>query len=229
MQTDLVDYYARRAKEYETVYEKPERQAGLLELTALLKAALGNEAVIEIACGTGYWTQRLAETAFSVLATDINEQAIEVAKSKRYANNNVSFALADVYTLAHIEPTFTAGFGGFIWSHIPLEKLSPFLETLHTKVKAGGKIVFIDNNYVAGNSTPISQTDGIGNTYQRRVLKDGTEYLVLKNFPTQAQIRLLLQEKAVNVEFKRMEYFWYLSYNTQFRSAMATCVADVSC
>lgn len=213
MQADLVDYYARRAKEYELVYEKPERQAGLLELSGLLKAALGNEAVIEIACGTGYWTQRIAETASSVLATDINQQVIEVAKSKRYPRNNVTFALADGYTLAGIEPAFTAGFGGFIWSHIPLEKLSPFLDTLHAKVKAGGKIVFIDNNYVAGNSTPISQTDGSGNTYQRRVLKDGTAYLVLKNFPTQAQIRLLLQDKAVNIQFKRMEYFWYLTYN----------------
>ncbi len=213
MQADLVDYYARRAKEYELVYEKPERQAGLLELTALLKAALGNEAVIEIACGTGYWTQRIAETALSVLATDINQPVIEVAKSKKYPNNNVSFALADGYTLAGIEPAFTAGFGGFIWSHIPLERLSPFLDTLHAKVKAGGKIVFIDNNYVAGNSTPISRTDGSGNTYQRRMLKDGTAYLVLKNFPTQAQIRLLLQEKAVNIQFKRLEYFWCLTYH----------------
>jgi demethylmenaquinone methyltransferase/2-methoxy-6-polyprenyl-1,4-benzoquinol methylase len=86
---------------------------------------------------------------------------------------------------------------------------------LHSKIKTGGTIGFIDNNYIEGNSTPISQTDGSGNTYQRRLLKDGTEYLVLKNFPTQAQIRSLLQDKAVNIEFKQLEYFWHLLYNKQ--------------
>jgi DNA-dependent RNA polymerase auxiliary subunit epsilon len=38
---------------------------------------------------------------------------------------------------------------------------------------------------------------------------------VLKNFPTQAQIRSLLQDKAVNIEFKQLEYFWHLLYNKQ--------------
>jgi demethylmenaquinone methyltransferase/2-methoxy-6-polyprenyl-1,4-benzoquinol methylase len=213
MKTDLVDYYAKRAKEYEKIYDKPERQADLLALKEVLKAAFNNEEIIEIACGTGYWTQEIAETAFSVLATDINQQVIDVAKAKRYLKNNVSFAIADSYTLANIQPAFTAGFGGFIWSHVPLEKLAQFLETLHSKIKSGGKIVFIDNNYVEGNSTPISQTDSRGNTYQRRLLEDGTGYLVLKNFPTETQIRLLLKENALNIEFKQLEYFWCLTYN----------------
>jgi demethylmenaquinone methyltransferase/2-methoxy-6-polyprenyl-1,4-benzoquinol methylase len=215
MKADLVDYYAKRAKEYELIYDKPERQADLLELKKVLKAAFSNEEIIEIACGTGYWTQAIAETATSVLATDINQEVIEVAKTKKYPKNNVSFAIADSYTLADIQPTFTGGFGGFIWSHIPLEKLPQFLDTLHSKVKTGGKVVFIDNTYVEGNSTPISQTDSSGNTYQRRMLKDGTGYLVLKNFPTQAQIRLLLKGKAVTIEFKQLEYFWYLIYHKQ--------------
>jgi len=213
MKADLIDYYAKRAKEYELIYDKPERQADLLELKKVLKAVFSNEEVIEIACGTGYWTQSVAETAFSILATDINGQVIDLAKAKRYFKNNVSFDIADSYTLSNIQPTFTAGFGGFIWSHIPVERLGPFLETLHSKIKAGGKIVFIDNNYVEGNSTPISKTDSRGNTYQHRLLKDGTGYLVLKNFPTQAQIRTLLKNKTVNIEFKQLEYFWYLIYN----------------
>jgi demethylmenaquinone methyltransferase/2-methoxy-6-polyprenyl-1,4-benzoquinol methylase len=215
MKTDLINYYAKRVKEYETIYDKPERQADLLELKELLKAAFSNEEIIEIACGTGYWTHAIAETAFSVLATDLNEQVVDLAKAKRYLKNNVNFATADSYSLDGILPDFTAGFGGFIWSHIPVEKLAQFLETLHSKIKAGGKIVFIDNNYVEGNSTPISKTDNSGNTYQQRLLKDGAEYLVLKNFPTQAQIRTLLKEKAIDIEYKKLEYFWYLIYNKQ--------------
>jgi|GEM_PF-6958744 len=47
------------------------------------------------------------------------------------------------------------------------------------------------------------------------MLKDGTGYLVLKNFPTQVQIQLLLKGKAANIEFKQLQYFWYLIYNKQ--------------
>ena len=41
-------------------------------------------------------------------------------------------------------------------------------------------MVYVDNRYVAGSSTPISRRDEFGNTYQLRSLKDGTHYEVLK-------------------------------------------------
>ncbi len=210
--TNLAEYYAKRAQEYERVYDKPERQPDLGRLKQALKAALRNETVLEIACGTGYWTHCLAETAAAILATDINGPVIDVAKAKRYPRDNVDFAIADCYTLAGINDGFSAAFGGFIWSHVPLEKLPSFLETLHAKVKTGGKIVFIDNAYVAGNSTPVSRTDEIGNTYQRRVLQDGSAHLVLKNFPAEAQIRSLLEGKAAQIAFTQLPYYWYLVY-----------------
>ncbi len=115
-----------------------------------------------------------------------------MAKAKRCPKDIVDFTLADIYSLADTPPIFTAGFGGFIWSHVSLERLPQLLATIHSKIKMGGKIVFIDNTYVEGNSTPIDQTDSNGNTYQSRMLKDETSHLVLKNFPTEAQIRLLL-------------------------------------
>lgn len=215
MNIDIVEYYAKRAKEYERIYDKPESQAELLELKKRLKADFIDLDALEIACGTGYWTQFIAETATSMLATDINQQVMDVAKAKTYPKQNVVFALADSYSLADILPAFAAGFGGFIWSHIPLEKLTNFLDTLHSKIKGHGKIVFIDNTYVAGSSTMISQRDSNGNTYQRRLLEDDTSHLVLKNFPTETQIRLLLKGKAVHVEFKQLQYFWYLIYNKE--------------
>ena len=69
---DLVEYYARRANEYERIYQKPERQTDLASLRKLFRQALAKHDVLEIACGTGYWTQIIAETAKSITATDIN-------------------------------------------------------------------------------------------------------------------------------------------------------------
>ncbi|HEY6168738.1 MAG TPA: class I SAM-dependent methyltransferase, partial [Verrucomicrobiae bacterium] len=53
----LAEYYARRAGEYERIYAKPERQADLAALRARLAEAFRGRRVLEIACGTGYWTE----------------------------------------------------------------------------------------------------------------------------------------------------------------------------
>ena len=53
-QPDLVDYYSRRAREYERIYHKPERQDDLGALRRLVAERLVDRDVLEIACGTGY-------------------------------------------------------------------------------------------------------------------------------------------------------------------------------
>src|SRR6185312_1614063 len=98
MSNDLVAYYADRAREYEKIYEKPERQGDLIALEGFFQSLFTNKNVFEIACGTGYWTQRIAKAAASVLATDINQAVIDVAKAKAYEKGNVKFDVADIYT-----------------------------------------------------------------------------------------------------------------------------------
>ena len=66
----MVDYYRRRAGEYEAFYAKPERQADLLLLKKKIAEILKRARVLEIACGTGYWTTVIASAAESVTATD---------------------------------------------------------------------------------------------------------------------------------------------------------------
>jgi len=40
----------------------------------------------------------------------------------------------------------------------------------------------MDNAFVEGSNTPISETDKYGNTFQERSLEDGSKHKVLKNF-----------------------------------------------
>jgi demethylmenaquinone methyltransferase/2-methoxy-6-polyprenyl-1,4-benzoquinol methylase len=61
-------YYARRAAEYEKIYDKPERQTDLARLRSEIPAMFTGERVLEIACGTGYWTPLIAAQAESVMA-----------------------------------------------------------------------------------------------------------------------------------------------------------------
>src|SRR5580704_16950191 len=95
MNTDLVAYYRERAKEYEALYEKPERQEDFAKAAAILKSIFTGKKVFEIGCGTGYWTRHIAEVATSVLATDINQEVLDIAATKAYSRANVTLALAD--------------------------------------------------------------------------------------------------------------------------------------
>jgi ubiquinone/menaquinone biosynthesis C-methylase UbiE len=54
----MIDYYAARAPEYDSIYAKPERQADLRLIEAWLAEQCAGKQVLEVACGTGYWTHR---------------------------------------------------------------------------------------------------------------------------------------------------------------------------
>ena len=211
MNKNLIEYYKERAKEYEKIYEKPERQEELDRATKILQEIFFDKEVLELACGTGYWTERIAMTARSILATDINEAVIDIARQKIFSKASVNFQVQDIFNLI---PEFKYGslFAGFIWSHIRLQDLDNFLSVVHNCVNPGGTIVFMDNNFVADSSRPITETDKQNNTYQARKLENGKDYLVLKNFPTKADIRGKLGDKARDITFHDLKYYWLVTY-----------------
>jgi 2-polyprenyl-3-methyl-5-hydroxy-6-metoxy-1,4-benzoquinol methylase len=209
MNLEIIRYYKERANEYEEIYQKAERQRDLSSASDILKEVFFGKDVIEIACGTGYWTERIAVTAASVHAIDINQSMIDVARTKSYKNPNVSFEVIDLFAF---QPTqkYDALFGGFIWSHIQVEQLDNFIETCTKMVKKGGCITFMDNNYVPGSSSSIARRDTGGNTYQTRILKNGEQYEILKNFPTESLIRQIAASKSLAIQFANLEYYWVL-------------------
>jgi SAM-dependent methyltransferase len=211
--TTLVDYYAQRAAEYERVYEKPERQADLATLRTMLRNELAGQDVLEVACGTGYWTQVISSTANSVRAVDINPAVLELARAKNYPRRNVTFEEQDTYQLS-LAGHFTAGLAAFWWSHIPKSELSSFLGQFHRTLGPGALVVFIDNRFVPGNSTPLARWDDEGNSYQLRTLANGTRHEVLKNFPSEQELRNVLRDVAVSLEYQPLEYYWHIAYRT---------------
>ena len=208
----LLEYYRRRAREYERIYDKPERQADLAVLRERLPRLLAGRDVLEIACGTGYWTLACAPAARSILATDLTEETLAIARAKDYPPGRVRFAEADAYTLEGLEGRFDAGLACFWWSHLPKERIPAFLGTWHRRLGPGARVVLLDNRYVAGSSTPLSRADAAGNTYQARKLADGTEHEVLKNFPTREELAGVLEGRASGLEWLELPYYWCLAY-----------------
>jgi 2-polyprenyl-3-methyl-5-hydroxy-6-metoxy-1,4-benzoquinol methylase len=211
----LIAYYAARAAEYDDVYHKPERQDDIGSLRSILRELLRGHSVLEVACGTGFWTEEIAATASHIHATDTNESVLEIASKRLRHHRNVTIDRDDAFALTGTTGVFTAAFAGFWWSHVPKgEQLCRFLNALHAKLQPGALVVFTDNRYVEGSNLPITREDADGNTYQKRRLREGTEYEVLKNFPEEAELRSLLQGRGSMIDFRWLTYYWCLSYQT---------------
>ena len=210
MNQDLAAYYRDRAKEYDKVYLNPPEQDDLLTAARLFQNLFSQKVILEIACGTGYWTEKIAQTAASVDATDINEQVIEIAR-ERPMPGKVTFSTADMYDLMPGNIQYDGLFGGFIWSHILLQDLDVLMDRWSGFLKEGGTMVFIDSNPV--ENTPhdtrnITETDEHGNTYQTRTLENGTRHRVLKNFPTPEFLFQKLSRAGTDIEIVHLTHYW---------------------
>jgi ubiquinone/menaquinone biosynthesis C-methylase UbiE len=204
------EYYQARAAEFESVYDRPERQDDLCQLRAWLAEKVRGYRVLEVACGTGYWTAVAADTAKAIVATDLNPGPLEIARGKGLATH-VTFVQADAYALPDHEGPFDVGMAHFWWSHVALADQQRFLAHFASRLGKGAKLLMIDNNLVPGSSGPISRTDDLGNTYQLRKLASGAEYEILKNFPTPAELQKAFGRLCTEVEVLQLPYYWALS------------------
>jgi len=209
----MAAYYAQRAAYYERVYFKPERQPDLRLMEAWLADQFIGRQVLEIACGTGWWTPHGAARAAHWRATDLNPETMAVAQAKPGMPGTVRFQTVDAYSLAELnDDRFDAAFAGCWWSHVPLARLPGWLHTLHNRLVPGATVVMLDNRFVPTSSTPISRSDAEGNTYQQRPLDDGSTHEVLKNFPTPEQAIAALGPRARDAQWTAHTHYWVLRY-----------------
>ena len=207
----LATYYAQRAAEYERIYAKPERQTDLAALRARVAKIFKGKHVLELACGTGYWTDVIASQAAQVTAIDLNEEVLKIARTKPNAAK-VTFRCGSVYEIPDLGRVHDGLFAGFWWSHVPLEKLDGFLKEVSSKVKPGALIAFLDNRYVEGSSTPVSRADAAGNTYQQRKLDDGSTHEVLKNFPDESELIRRASRHGWGAHVDLLPHYWMLTW-----------------
>lgn len=208
----MKQYYAARASEYDRVYAKPERQQDLRAIEQWLPGVLRNREVLEVACGTGYWTQFLAPAARQVLAIDASVEVLRIARS-RVEEKPVRFAVGDAYQLPVHSRSYDGAFAGFWFSHVPIALVGEFLHGLHQALVPGAKVVLLDNRFVEASSTAISEQDADGNTYQLRRLEDGSTHRVLKNFPSARELHQAVQAVASEVRHHEWQHFWALEYS----------------
>jgi ubiquinone/menaquinone biosynthesis C-methylase UbiE len=208
----LKTYYDKRSREYETIYDKPERQAELAWLRDRVPRLFSGRDVLEIACGTGYWTQHIAPAARHIHAFDINDSVLEIAAEKPVPPHRATFFKADALSLEGAPDGCDAAFAGFWWSHVKKSDLDRFVRSLATKLRPGAVVGILDNSYAEGSSTPISRRDAEGNAYQMRTLANGERHEVLKNFPSALELAEAVRPVAREAHLESLTYYWLLVF-----------------
>ena len=208
----MEQYYSKRAAEYEQIYQKPERQHELEWLRQRIPQLLANRTVLEVACGTGYWTQFIARKARRIYACDINDSVLEIAAEKPMPKDRVHFSKADAITLEGVPTGCDAAFAGFWWSHVKKSGIEQFVSNLANRLEPGARVVVLDNQFAEGSSTPISRRDAEGNTYQMRHLANGEQHEVLKNFPSGAELTEAVRSVAREAHLETLTYYWLLVF-----------------
>lgn len=216
MSADLVDYYRRKAPEYEAIYFRPdaERLFQLEEFARALRSWLVGREVLEVAAGTGWWTVHAAAVARSMTATDINEEPLAIAKMKPL--ENVRFEIAEAFHLDRLQGRFDGFLACFWLSHVSRNCLREWLSHVHGRLEPGSRVFMGDNAFTPDFGGEFVEEPGNPDTYRIRTWKDGSRHKVLKNYYSDEEFRDLLagmQNLHVNIG----PCYWWVMYETPFR------------
>ena len=184
-------YYRARAAEYDEWFFRQGRydrgpdvnqrwHSEVESVRARLDAFRPAGDVLELACGTGNWTQPLARHADSVLAVDAAPEMLEINRKKLDAAN-VQYLQADLFNWAPSRP-FDVVFFGFWLSHVPKDKFSAFWSNVRSALNPTGRVFFVDslpNPDSQAKDHPIGKESS---DRQKRLLNDGRRFEVIKRY-----------------------------------------------
>ena len=170
--------------------------------------------VLEIACGSGYWTRVIGEAAASVLAVDIDEEIMKYAVERCRDLPSVRFRKADAFTLEGVAGDFNAAAAIWWYSHVPRRRMPEFMAALNSRLQPGAAVMFVDELPHAGFKR---DNDENGDTLEIHALSGGRKFSVIKNFPSEDGIRAALSDFGEDIVYTERpgEGRWETVYRTR--------------
>ena len=224
---EQIAYYRSRADEYDEWFLRQGRYDHGSELNARWFAEVEQVAraltefapsgdTLEMASGTGLWTQRLAPMARTLTVVDsspethaINRQRLTAAGVAADVVDSVRFLVADLFEWQP-DRQYDTIFFSFWLSHVPPERLESFWRTVRAALAPGGRVFFVDARYDETSTAKDHQLEGPDAHAVTRRLNDGREYRIVKVFyrPGELAQRLTAQGWQVKIE-ETPTYFYY--------------------
>jgi len=198
---EQVAYYQARAGEYDEWWLRRGRYAlppdlerrwfeDVVEAEAALREFAPTGRVLELACGTGLWTQQLVGYADHVTAVDASPEVIELNR-ERLVGAPVSYLVADVFDWQAPAASYDVVVFTYWLSHVPDDRLDAFWSGVRPALRPGGRVFLVDSSpYPAKSPHPT------GGRPERRELNDGRTFSISKRYWTPDELETDLQRRG---------------------------------
>ncbi|WP_419210446.1 malonyl-ACP O-methyltransferase BioC [Providencia manganoxydans] len=147
----IASAFGKAAKRYDSIaYYQQNSGHQLLDLLASAQVNLAAKKVIDVGCGTGFFSQIIKAQGAEVTALDLSSGMLDVARQKNAAKQ---YICADMEALPFADQTFNV-----VFSNLAIQwcsDLSLALTELHRVTKSGGVIVF--TTLAEGSLSELSQ------------------------------------------------------------------------
>jgi SAM-dependent methyltransferase len=157
--------------------------------------------VLELGCGTGYFTRELARTGADIVAVDVSPELLEIARADCSAPN-VRFEIQNACAMSYSDAVFDSVVGSSVLHHLEIKEA---LHEIYRVLKSGGTIYFTEPNML---NPQIAVQKNI--PWVKRKLGDSPDETAFFRWPLR---RLLERTGFRNV---RIEPFDFLHPKTPF-------------
>jgi SAM-dependent methyltransferase len=124
-------------------WESPAGKLRWVRRVKMLSKHLGpGMSVLELGCGTGYFTRELARSGAEIVAIDVSPQLLEIAIAN-CSPPNVRYEIQNAYDLSYPEAVFDSVVGSSVLHHLEIRAA---VREIHRVLKPGGRISFTEPN-----------------------------------------------------------------------------------
>ena len=216
---EQIAYYQARAQEYDEWFFRQGRYDRGQELNRqwfseveqvrqALEAFKPTGQVLEIACGTGLWTEQLIRHAEQITAVDAVAEVLAINQA-RIQSPKVKYLQENIFEWQP-QTKFDVVFFGFWLSHVPQEHFTSFWNLMDTALQPDGRIFFVDSRYDVTSTAKDHHLSGAAATTVTRRLNDGREFQIVKIFYEADKLTTKLDGLGWCFELKETDtYFIY--------------------
>jgi SAM-dependent methyltransferase len=202
---DLIEqqkaYYRVRAEEYDEWFLRqgrydhgPEFRARWEREVQEVRAALARfrpeGRVLELACGTGWWTEQLIGYTNDLTCVDASAEVLAL-NARRVPDARIRRVQADLFAWTPDGP-YDVVFFSFWLSHVPPERFDAFWGMVRAALRPGGRVFFVDSLRTELSTASDHVLPDEDDIVAERKLNDGSRYSIYKIFydPRRLQARL---------------------------------------
>src|SRR5438552_3764648 len=191
---EQIEYYRARAGEYDEWWFRKGRYDRGADFNArwhaeasVVESAIDewlthrrHGSAVELACGTGLFTRRLAPKVTHLTAIDASPEVLAINRA-RVAAKNVDYVEADLFGWRPRQ-RYDVVFFSFWLSHVPDELFASFWETVDAALAPDGAAYLIDSAFDPSSTAKDHALPRRDAGVVTRKLNDGREFRIVKVF-----------------------------------------------